>query len=204
MDKPQLPYADVIRVIDRLCPKWRLEPAVVLAVRGYFLDSMGKPGANDRGIYDDAAFIVVPPEQNSLTRWNFNTDPSAYRYGIATLTKGVWRFVPKIHKTYPAFGQAEPVTVTRDGQGKDTGWFGINLHHGGLAGGTSSLGCQTVPVNQWTVPDPGRGFRKTLYDALDVTLAQVEEHGKTGVPGKDFAYVLTDHQDVEAIIGRAF
>lgn len=207
MEKPQLPYNDVLKVLDSLLRKWRTERVVLLAVRGYFLRSMGDPTKNDRGIYDDAAFVVEPPQHNAVTRWNFNTDPSGYAQGRFVLNKGVWRFAPKIHKTYPAFGQVERVRGTRDGQGEC--WAtpeqnGINLHHGSPSGRTSSLGCQTVPVEQWTVPDPGIGFRQRVYNALDVSLEDVRKYGKEGVPGKEFFYVLADHAQVEAIIGRAF
>ena len=113
-----------------------LSKPAVLAVRGYFRDSMGKSSANDRGMYDDAVFIYSPRTHRTF---NFNTDPSAYRQGIATLKPGLYRYQPGIHglshpvgpRRYPAFVQAAPVTVHRDGGGDDTGFFGINIHHGG-------------------------------------------------------------------------
>lgn len=158
---------------------------VVVAVRGYYADSLGKPGENDRGFYDDALFIVAP---DYFEAFNANTDPSVYRNGIATLIPGVWRYQPGLHgvsrgNPYPAFVQAQAVTVLRDGDDRethgapspaaeDTGWFGINIHRGGI-GGTSSLGCQTIPPAQWD----------EFHGAL---IEQLHEHGQ-----RTFPYLLT-------------
>jgi len=141
----------------------------VFASRAYYRDSMGKPGVNDVGIYDDAIFIVTP---DHFSAWNANTDPSRYGWNagagkfMARLKAGVWSFRRLKHKMnspsgYMAFGQgSQPVTVERvrqDGSiaGVEVGQFGINLHRGGNSG-TGSQGCQTLPPSQW--PE----FDKTL------------------------------------------
>jgi len=135
-------------------------PLIVVGIRGYYRDTMGAPGVNDRGIYDDAIFI---DSADSFASFNGNTDPSAYRpgegfseatKGIASLNPGPWyvhRF--DMHKgEYLALCQrAGSVTVTRDGKKEnysDTGEFGINIHRGSYHG-TSSLGCQTLHPDQW-------------------------------------------------------
>jgi lysozyme len=138
-------------------------PAVyVLAVRGYYRDTMGKAGVNDVGIYDDALFIVSP---HGFSSWNGNTDPSRFGWNtaakkfMARLKAGCWEFRRLKHHPsrptgYMAFGQgAAPVTVQRvkaDGtvHNEETGCFGINLHRGGISG-TSSEGCVTLPAEQW-------------------------------------------------------
>jgi lysozyme len=141
----------------------------LLGVRGYFSESIGKPG-NDISAYDDALFLVSPL---GFSSWNANVDPS--RYGVnknaegkcmARLAPGCWKMISRIHRgKYQAFGQGgHEVTVERiDAHGKvaqtETGCFGINIHLGGV-NGTSSEGCQTLPPEQW--PD----FRKTLNAAL--------------------------------------
>lgn len=121
----------------------------LVGVRGYYHDDHAQ---NDRGIYDDAMFLVSP--QNFVS-FNANVDPSVARKGIAKLKAGVWLYQLGIHglsrpkkQQYRALVQAAVVTVIRDGQGPDTGMFGINIHRGGI-GTTSSLGCQTIPPAQW-------------------------------------------------------
>ena len=124
----------------------------IVGIRGYFRDTMGKPGVNDRGIYDDALFIISP---TAFVSFNGNVDPSVERKAIAVLQPGVWRYKLGIHglskpaaQRYKALVQAGPVTVLRDQAGYATGEFGINIHRGGI-NGTSSLGCQTIPPAQW-------------------------------------------------------
>lgn len=127
-------------------------PALV-GRRGYYRDTMGEKGKNDRNLYDDALWLVGP---DVFRAFNANTDPSRRFPGVAVLRPGVWRYKPGIHglsrpksQQYPALVQASPVTVDRDEKGADTGWFGINIHRGGQYTSTSSLGCQTVHPSQW-------------------------------------------------------
>jgi len=149
---PALPRLSPSEVRSHLVQLGVTDAVAVLALPGYYLTSMGHPAKNDRGLYDDALFVASP---NGVVAFNGNTDPSIYRPGIATLNPGVWRYKPGIHglsrpaaQRYAAFVQAAPVTVSRDGAGEDTGWFGINIHRGSNTT-TSSLGCQTVPPDQW-------------------------------------------------------
>ncbi len=147
-------------------------PVVVVGIRGYYRNSMGAPGVNDRGIYDDAIFIE---SAQAMIAFNGNTDPSKYRVGtgtgsrkgMASLNTGAW-FVHRfdMHKgQYLALCQrAGPVTVTRDGNPPylDTGMFGINIHRGSY-NSTSSEGCQTIHPLQWdsfiaTVKDQVRRY----------------------------------------------
>lgn len=136
----------------------------LVAIRGYYLDSMGKPGQNDRSIYDDAIFVCHP---NGVERYQANTDPNGWRNktrsrkGMATLKTGIHIFGKGLHKGAQAFRQCEPFTVHRDGDSKlDCGYHAINLHSGGYSS-TSSLGCQTVPRSTW------KRFKTSLYSLLD-------------------------------------
>jgi lysozyme len=162
LSRPQASRDTVIRAATAAWRKKHDDSALpdffVLAVRAYYRDTMGKPGVNDVGMYDDAFFIVSP---HTFTAWNGNTDPSRYGWNpnadgfMARLQTGCWKFVHWYHRqTYWAFGQGEnEVTVDRieaDGKVHNTitGCYGINLHRGGNSG-TSSEGCLTVPREQW-------------------------------------------------------
>lgn len=123
-------------------------PVALLAVRGYYKKKGPRPKLNDINIYDDGLFVW---SMNGCYSFNANTDPSVTRPGVATLKPGVWQYRLGTHNIskakkfqYPALVQAAPVTVIRQGEGEDTGWFGVNIHRGGRTT-TSSLGCVTLP-----------------------------------------------------------
>jgi hypothetical protein len=156
--KPRLSTADLQAALRRVGIDPAAEPLVVVGVRGYYRNTMGAPGVNDRGIYDDAIFLHTP---GVTAAFNGNTDPSRVKKGrgrgpakgMASLDPGVWRVhcFDKHDGRYLALCQRlGPVTVTRDGDPPyaDTGMFGINIHRGGW-NGTSSLGCQTIHPTQW-------------------------------------------------------
>lgn len=105
------------------------DEVAVLAIRGYYSYSFGGPG-NDRKVYDDCLCIVSP---TMFATFNANTDPGAFRYGIATLKAGiVYQYKVGMHGLskplhpsgtveftsskyqYEAFVQAGPVVVYRD------------------------------------------------------------------------------------------
>lgn len=154
--KPQALRTEIEAILK--ANKVSLDEVCLVGIEGYYLDSMGEKGKNDRGIYDDAFFWVSP---TCFASFNGNTDPSRYKKGkgkgaskgMAHLKDGVWEYKPGMHNgsvPHPAFRQADEVTVIRDGDPdyEDVGWFGINIHRGG-ANSTSSLGCQTIPPDQW-------------------------------------------------------
>jgi lysozyme len=144
---------------------------LIVGIRGYYKNTMGEVGANDRGIYDDAIFVYSP---DGMIAYNANTDPSKVRKGrgkgkakgMASLKQGVY-YAHRLglHKSkYEALIQtAGEVTVLRDSlEGEpyeDTGFFGINIH-AGLANSTGSEGCQTIPPLQY------KGFICNVKDFL--------------------------------------
>lgn len=149
---PQINLADLLDRIQSVKP---VVPVFIVGIRGYYLNSMGKAGANDRGIYDDAIILVSP---TAYLTCNANTDPSVFRPGIATLKPGVHWYRKGRHglskgpgKSYPAFRPDNPeekLPVTRDGQAGDKWGIAINIHRGGY-NTTSSEGCQTIYPPQW-------------------------------------------------------
>jgi len=156
--RPRLSSAKLHELIAPFGIDRQKYPLVVVGIRGYYKDTMGKPGVNDRGIYDDAIFIDSPCV---TAAYNGNTDPSRYRPGYGTgPQKGMASLKPGcyyahqfgMHKgQYLALVQtAGPVVVIRDGDPpyEDKGFFGINIHRGGMQG-TSSEGCQTIYPPQW-------------------------------------------------------
>ena len=149
-----------------LLTKARVSDEVALVgVRGSYRDTMGEVGQNDRGIYDDAIFLISP---NAYATFNANTDPSVKRQGIAVLKTGVHRYRKGKHGLskpgggYPALRPANPaeiLPVTRDGQGDSMG-IAINIHKGGYRT-TSSEGCQTIYPSQW------EAFVSLVYSEMD-------------------------------------
>ncbi|NKJ92817.1 glycoside hydrolase family protein [Rhizobium leguminosarum bv. viciae] len=182
---PEMTRKAFAKFFDLVPADGRANAVAILAVRGYYLNSMGKEAANDRGVYDDAMFVIEPDDVYSF---NGNTDPGKFGRGIAKLkSHQAVRYRPGLHGfsrkdgPYPAFRQDSDCTVTRDETGDVTDdashRFWINLHRGGVTT-TSSLGCQTVPPNQWNE-------FKTLVDKL------LKKHGQ-----QTFYYLLIDQQDL--------
>ena len=137
----------------------------LVGVRGYYADSMGVKGKNDRGIYDDAIILLSPSVHATF---NANTDPSVFRKSIAVLKTGVHRFrkgnhgISKPGGGYPALRPAnakEELPVTRDITGDDMG-IAINIHKGSYKS-TSSEGCQTIYPSQWD------GFINLVYSEMN-------------------------------------
>lgn len=166
--KPQMKQLEVEKIISANHVNRKLSPCVLVGIRGYYLDSLGRPGVNDRGMFDDAFFWSTP---TAFASFNGNTDPSRARpgygtgshKGMAVLKSGVWQYRKGLHKGYEAFRQFANVIVIRDGVSsnyEDRGMFGINIHKAGYSG-TSSLGCQTVPIEQWD------SFKGLGYGELD-------------------------------------
>lgn len=119
--------------------------------RGYFRDSMGKSGANDRSVYDDAFGIVAP---DYFAVFNANTDPAGRGGKLGSLVPGVYDYKLGLHhpgtpKEAECLVQAGPVTLHRDNGVSETGEFYVHVHCG-FFNETGSLACQTIPPTQWS------------------------------------------------------
>lgn len=138
---------------------------MVLAIRGYYLNSQGVAGENDRGIYDDAMILIGP---NYYQTFNANTDPRKHEKGIAQLLPGWhsfkqgWHGYGKAsgHKAFRTANLDEVSPVLRDGQNGIQKGYTINLHSGGF-NNTNSAGCQTVYKGQWLE------FQQAAYKLMD-------------------------------------
>jgi lysozyme len=194
MRTPQIPAEEVLRILT--LNRCNLGEACALAIRGYYLDTMGKPGVNDRRIYDDAV-AIYHPDRGVLT-YQGNTDPNGYRKGHGTaestkgmgmLKKGVWRYGKGLHRGRRGFRQCQQVTVIRDGNPpyEDTGWHAINIHSG-AAESTSSLGCQTLP------PSTFSQFQPLFYQWLD-ECKNAKMKNDNGELVRSFDYVLIEEPD---------
>ena len=139
------------------------ERVVLAGIRGYYKNSMGTPGVNDRGIYDDAIFVVSAASGGAAGEFRgfqANTDPSVYRPGMATLLPGIYDVVKWRHHGKYAALQIVNDRLTRDDRpGIDTGRHGINFHYGGI--GTWSEGCQTMSKPDFLI------FQPLVYRLMD-------------------------------------
>ena len=163
--KPPLkPQANLTEISARLTQSQRdvvsAEPVCLIGIRGYYANTFGKPHVNDRIHFDDALFIVT---QTGVEPFNFNSDPSVYLRGVATLKSDeVYTCVKWKHKgKYPAL-QIVLDKVYRDGSNVlDIGRHGINFHYDAEEQSKYSLGCQTLPRSQWA------HFIDAVYTLMD-------------------------------------
>lgn len=152
-----------------------------LFVRGYYRDSMGKPGTNDRAIYDDAAFIYTP---DYIQSFNANTDPTRYKHGVAMIKPGVYPYKqgwhkwgkPSGHRAFRPATANEALPVFRDGIVNPNPGIACNIHRGSEHH-TSSEGCMTFPPDQWL------GFKELGYQVMnshnmhEIPVCLIEQQG---------------------------
>lgn len=142
-------------------------PTFNLAIRGYYLNSMGEKEKNDRGIYDDAFALCGPAY---LKTFNANTDPRKAGFGIGTLMPGLHEFKqgfhgygkPSGHNAFRTANLKQILPVLRDGQTGIKDGITVNLHMGGEYS-TNSIACQTVVKSQW------KEFKDDAYKLTDKT-----------------------------------
>lgn len=158
--RPQISRARTLEILKQNGIDLAVVKLAIIGIRGYYLDTMGAPGKNDRGVYDDCIVVITDKVHFAF---NANTDPSSFRartrskQGMATLEVGVHWYRRGNHGIsrpgggYPAFRPANPeekLPVSRDGEPGTSWGIAINIHRGSLSS-TSSEGCQTLYPPQW-------------------------------------------------------
>lgn len=148
------------------------EPVILLVgIRGYFLNTVGKAGVNDINVYDDA--MIVRHRGDNVATFNANTDPSKQRTGLAQLKVGVYQFYKGRHKNrldaFRAYPEGVKLPCTRETA--NGVWDGeaqfINIHDGGDSD-TWSAGCQTLPGAKSKIYGNQFGaFRDLVYKLMD-------------------------------------
>lgn len=154
----------------------KIDRAVALGIRGYYMNSMGVKGKNDRGTFDDALVIISPRVYRTF---NGNTDPSSTGGRLASLQPGAWQMKKGTHHpgtpgAYRCLVQAAPVTVHRDNGVRETGEFYIHVHHAGF-NTTTSAGCQTVYMGQWDEFRDLYELEMDFYKQDEITYVLTEE-----------------------------
>ena len=146
-NRPKITQEETARIVEKhfgAVPP----PLLLIAIRGYFLNSVGKRGENDYNVWDDAVLVT---ENGQLQRaFNANTDPSKIKSGLAMLNEGLYYFYKGMHKNriraFRAFPEGVKLPCKRQdalGNWHSSVCSAINIHDGGERD-TWSAGCQTV------------------------------------------------------------
>lgn len=164
-NRPRITSQEVEAIVKKNGVK---DAVAIVGIRGYYMKTMGDPTKNDRSLWDDCIAVISP---TAFAAYNGNTDPSLWKAGVASLCEGVHRYRKGKHgitrgNPYWALRPATPdesLPVMRDGQKTQSRGVAINIHRGGSITSTSthSLGCQTVPREQY------ESFLALVYGEMD-------------------------------------
>ncbi|HEY8560527.1 MAG TPA: hypothetical protein VIL74_09130 [Pyrinomonadaceae bacterium] len=190
-NRPNITDEETDKVVARIFGGAEFVPVLlVVGVRGYFLNSVGKPGENDLNLWDDA--ILVYYDSVLVKTFNANTDPSKHNQKLAMLDAGLYEFYQGTHKerikAFRAYPEGVELPCKRqqfDGSWVKSKCSAINIHDGAF-NDTWSAGCQTV-INQ-TPHKQFDEFRDLVYDLMDANKM------------KTFKYLLLEESDVRAIL----
>lgn len=191
--KPQNPYQTVVKNLNKSLKKfqhseWDKNELILFLCVGYYRDSMGVKGVNDRRIFDDAMFVL---SNTCFQSFNCNADPNGRRpgrgfgrgKGMGNIANGVWRDSWRIgtHRgSYPALVQAEKIDIWRDAFDankeftvdgipryleKGNRYGGFNMHWAGSTS-TSSLGCITFPFSKQSYKNQWRQFIELVQNEM--------------------------------------
>lgn len=187
-NRPKINDAETDKIAKYFFPKV-IPELLVIGVRGYFLNSVGKKNANDTG-WDDG--IIVYENGTLIKTFNGNTDPSKVNSDLAMLDTGVYQFAKGTHKNrikafraYPEGVRLKCKRQNRNGVWKESLCSAINFHDGGLSD-TWSAGCQTI-INQ--------GKQKQFDEFRDLVYKLMTKHTL-----KTFTYLLIEEKEMRAAI----
>ncbi len=169
--KPKISREEVKKYIaDAGIDLSQYKAGIIVAIRGYYMDTKGDKGENDVGIYDD---VLIWYGHDRFDPILGNTDPSkvGWNPGVgkpyAMLVPGIHYFIRGSHKNQakalrqphqeaahgfriPNSGHFEVYRARSEDQlkqhlaPKESGYFAINIHAGGeREDRTSSWGCLT-------------------------------------------------------------
>lgn len=183
-NRPKITDAEVDKIAAYFFPEG-LPSLLLIGVRGYFLNTMGKAGVNDINIYDDA--MLVYADGNLVKTFNANTDPSKSGAKLAKLDPGVYQFYKGRHKNridaFRAYPEGVRLPCTRDGV--KSLCSAINIHDGGI-GDTWSAGCQSLP---------NRGGYTQFTEFRDLVYNLMDKHGL-----KTVTYLLIEEKTMRDIL----
>jgi hypothetical protein len=108
--RPQLSIVDARKL---LAAHGVTESVVILAQRGYYRDSLGAKGKNDRGIFDDMIAVLSP---RVFRTFNGNTDPSATRHRDALAVASARRL--GVQARHPPPRHAERLSLPRSSRSR--------------------------------------------------------------------------------------
>lgn len=190
-NRPKLNDSEADKIANYFFPKG-IPELLVIGIRGYFLNSVGKKGENDF-LWDDA--VIVYENGNLIKTFNGNTDPSKAKSDLAMLDTGVYQFAKGTHKNrikafraYPEGVRLKCKRQNSKGEWKESLCSAINFHDGGL-NDTWSAGCQTI-INQ--------GRQKQFDEFRDLVYKLMTKHKL-----KTFTYLLiTESQMQTALNGE--
>ena len=168
---------DKIKSILRAYGLDKTDKPVLVFVRGYYLDTMGVTGQDDRNIYDDAAFLYWP-NGGAVESFNANTNPSFIKRNgrsLAQLNLGSYRFYKGLHKGKYSALRSYPEGVVLDctREGKPSTCSHINIHKGSTKTEAEDVvwseGRLTIPDTQYL------DFITRVYDSMTKAMIKVIE-----------------------------
>ena len=89
-NRPKITDAEVDRIANYFFSN-NLPSVLLIGIRGYFLNTLGKVGENDFNLWDDA--MLVYEKGTLLKTFNANTDPSKLRADLAVLEPAFISFI---------------------------------------------------------------------------------------------------------------